>query len=225
MAKLHRPPSAPIRVLFIGNSFTHRNDMPGTLELLAAAASPSRVVHTERIIANGMALKFHLKIGEAQKQIDKSNWQFVVLQEQSTLPLKNRDRMHESITQFDALIREAGARTVLYVTWARRQEFERQAELTDAYMTIGKKLHCLIAPVGPAWQNALAVHPDLILHDKDNSHPNPTGSFLAACVFLATLLPEAKVIQLPPAALPKNLSLDKAESLLEIAIDTVKATA
>ena len=44
-----------------------------------------------------------------------------------------------------------------------------------------------LAPVGLAWHRALAERPDLILHDGDGRHANPSGSFLAACVLLCTL--------------------------------------
>jgi hypothetical protein len=186
-------PSAPTRILFIGNSFTNRNDLPGMLARLAAADKPPRVVQTDRVIANGMSLKAHWNNGAAREAICGSKWDYVILQEGSTSPLKNKQRMHESITLFDAVIREAGAKTVLYLTWARQPEWERQAELTEAYLNIGRQLDALIAPVGVAWQQALKAHPDLVLHDKDNSHPNLAGSYLAACVFFATLFRSSPV--------------------------------
>src|SRR5262249_46570037 len=43
------------------------------------------------------------------------------------------------------------------------------------------------APVGLAWQAALKARPDFALHVADKSHPNPAGSYLAACVFYATI--------------------------------------
>lgn len=42
-------------------------------------------------------------------------------------------------------------------------------------------------PVGLAWQDLLGNHPHMTLHDKDNSHPNIAGTYLAACVFFSTL--------------------------------------
>lgn len=47
------------RILFIGNSFTNRNDLPGMLARLAAAADPPHRVESDRVIANGRALKTH----------------------------------------------------------------------------------------------------------------------------------------------------------------------
>jgi hypothetical protein len=175
------------QILFIGNSFTNRNDLPGVLARLAAAAKPPIRLETDRVIANGMALKTHWERGPAREAIRSSKWDYVVLQEQSTLPLKNATRMHEYVRLFDQDIRAGGAETVLYMTWARRHQWERQAELAEAYTSIGESIGAIVVPVGQAWQRLMTERPDLILHDKDNSHPNFAGSYLAACVFFASL--------------------------------------
>ena len=177
----------PTRVLFIGNSFTNRNDLPGMLTALGAAAKPPRPIETARVIANGMSLKTHWDRGGAREEVRGGGWDYVVLQEQSTLPLKNRQRMHEYVRRFDGEITAAGAATVLYMTWARRNEFHRQGELSDAYASIGREIGALVAPVGAAWQRAIGEDPKLVLHDRDMSHPNPLGSYLAACVLYSTL--------------------------------------
>lgn len=175
------------RILFIGNSFTNRNDLPGVLALLASAAQPPVRIDTDRVIANGRALKTHWERGAAREAIRSSKWKYVVLQEQSTLPLKNPDRMHEYVRLFDQEIKASGAKTVLYMTWARRHEWERQAELSEAYTSIGASIGAIVVPVGLAWQRAMGERADLTLHDKDDSHPNVAGSYLAACVFFASL--------------------------------------
>ena len=181
------------RILFIGNSFTQRNDLPGMLAALAASAEPARRVETGRVIANGMALKTHWTRGEARALIRTKRWDFVVLQEQSTRPLKNPRLMHEYVRLFDGDVAAAGARTALYMTWARRESFDRQDELAEAYTSIGRELGALVVPVGTAWKLALADDPALVLHDRDGSHPAPAGSYLAACVFYAALFGESPV--------------------------------
>jgi len=117
----------------------------------------------------------------------------VVLQEQSTLPLKNRAKMHEYVTKFVETIREHGATPVLYMTWARQNVWDQQDELADAYTSIGRKLDAVVVPVGTAWLKAFEKSPGLVLHAKDGSHPNPAGTYLAACVFYATLFDASPV--------------------------------
>ena len=77
-----------------------------------------------------------------------------------------------------------------------------------------------------AWKKALAANPRLVLHQSDKSHPRPAGSYLAACVFYATLLDKSPVGL--PAELKKGtpvlvrLAPDKLLALQTIAWQTVQ---
>src|SRR5580704_13806446 len=144
---------AALNVLFIGNSFTARNDLPGLIARLAAA----RGHHLEHrlVSAGGASLRTHWNAGHALAAIRGGRHDAVVLQEQSTLPVKNPARMHENVRLFDEVIRGAGAKTVLYATWARRHAPESQRAITDAYHAIGEALGATVVPVGTAWQQFL----------------------------------------------------------------------
>jgi hypothetical protein len=184
MAK--RKSASSIRLLFIGNSFTQRNDLPGLLAEMAAERE-LRIEH-ELISVGGASLRSHWNAGNAAKKIAGGRYDYVVLQEQSTLPVKNAKRMAENVRLFDEAINQVGSQTVLYMTWARRHSPEAQKAITDAYMAIGRELGAIVVPVGLAWQQFIAKHDQPVLYDRDDSHPTPAGSYLAACVFLATLL-------------------------------------
>ncbi len=126
--------------------------------------------------------------GERLKKSQLAIYDFVVLQEQSTLPVKNAQRMAENVKLFDEAINEAGAKTVLYMTWARQFAPESQKAITHAYNTIGKELGAIVVPVGNTWQKFVTKHNEPSLYDRDQSHPSLAGSYFAACVFLAALL-------------------------------------
>jgi hypothetical protein len=176
----------PSNVLFVGNSFTARNDLPGLFAALAAAAG--RPFRHHLVYAGGASLRAHWNAGHAARLIEGGRFNTVVLQEQSTLPVKNAARMHENVRLFDGRIRAAGAATVLYMTWARRAEPASQAAITEAYTEIGQELGATVVPVGTAWARFLRAHDRPVLHDRDGSHPTPAGSYLAACVFFGALL-------------------------------------
>src|SRR6516162_4920261 len=182
---------ASLKVLFIGNSFTARNDLPDLIVRLAAARG--KTVEHRLISAGGASLRNHWNAGQALKAIQSGEYDHVVLQEQSTLPVKNAKRMHENVRLFDEATKAAGARTVLYMTWARQHEPESQQVITDAYTVIGRELGATVVPVGLAWQRFLGKHDRPVLHDKDQSHPTLAGSYLAAYVFLAVLFGESPV--------------------------------
>jgi hypothetical protein len=177
--------SQSIKLLFIGNSFTQRNNLPELIAEMAAARGVS--VQHELISVGGASLRTHWNGGHAAEAIEQGGFDYVVLQEQSTLPVKNAQRMAENVRLFDAAIKAAGAKTVLYMTWARQHTPEAQPVIANAYNTIGKELGAIVVPVGLAWQSFLAKHTEPVLHDRDQSHPTLAGSYLAACVFLTVL--------------------------------------
>jgi hypothetical protein len=218
MVATPRKTAGPIRALFIGNSFTARNNLPGLVSDLAAG----RGIELEpRLLSmGGASLRMHWNKGQAQKEIETRRYDWVVLQEQSTLPVKNAARMHESVRLFDGAIRSAGAKTALYLTWARLNAPQSQRAITDAYTSIGREIGATMVPVGVAWERVLAALDAPVLHDKDGSHPSPAGSYLAACVFLAALFDEAPV---GTGAAPEGLSATQVKLLQRAARDAVKS--
>lgn len=204
----------------MGNSFTARNNLPGLLTGLAGA----RGIELEHklIQAGGASLRQHLNAGKALDAIATGGFDVVVLQEQSTLPIKNPARFREGARDFDAAIKEAGARTALYLTWARRNAPETQQALTSAYAGSAVELGATLVPVGPVWERFLRTHDQPALHDKDNSHPALAGSYLAACVFLIALLEHDPVgIDVPV----KGLDADTAALLRRSAWDICESLA
>ena len=66
-------------MLFIGNSFTARNDLPGLIANLAAAKGKG--MQHRLVSAGGASLRTHWNAGEALKQIQDGRYDRVVLQE------------------------------------------------------------------------------------------------------------------------------------------------
>ncbi|WP_132156740.1 SGNH/GDSL hydrolase family protein [Kribbella antiqua] len=207
-----------MRILFVGNSFTARNNLPGLLTGLAGA----RGIDLEHrlIQAGGASLRQHLNAGKALEAIATGGFDVVVLQEQSTLPIKSPDRFRESARDFDAAIKAAGLRTALYMTWARRNAPETQQALTSAYAGSAAELGATLVPVGVIWERFIKQYDEPVLHDSDNSHPALAGSYLAACVFLMALLEQDPVgIDVPV----KGLDADTAALLRQAAWDLTAA--
>lgn len=227
-------PAEPLKVLFIGNSYTATNDLPAMIAGLVGAAG-GRKIDVERHLVGGCTLKKHVEDKMAIEKIRSAKWDVVVLQEHSLRPIIDRQSMHASARLLDAEIQQQGAKTVFYLTWARQHIPDMQEGLPPArsseyakamyqisgaaknkkfdgwcqqqraglvgglnggYIDIAEELGARVAPVGIAWKMALAADPDLILHSADKSHPNLTGTYLAACVFYATLL-DASPVGLP----------------------------
>ncbi len=206
-----------IQVLFIGNSFTYVHDLPKMLDELAKAGGQPKL-KLERETPGGYTLEKHWADGKALRKIQSRHWAYVVLQENSQYPLKNRESMFAFAKKFDSAIKTQGAKTLLYMTWSDLTKPEDQAGISKAYQDLAGELKAQLAPVGDAWQAAQADDKQLMLHDKDKHHPSATGTYLSACVFYATLFDKS------PEGLPgkiANLSAEQSRELQSLAWKTV----
>jgi len=104
--------------------------------------------------------------------------------------------MYPAVRSLVRQIQEGGATPILFMTWAHRDGWPEsgltgyeamQARITEGYLRIAQELGVSVAPVGHAWLIATKEHPDLELWQGDGSHPTDQGSYLAACVFYATI--------------------------------------
>ena len=115
----------------------------------------------------------------------------VVLQEQSTLPLKNPQRYHDNVRLFAPEIAERGARVVLYLTWSRRQRAAGAGVLTHA---VDDDRARASARWSSRWARrgtrCCGATRAIGLYADDGSHPTAVGSYLAACMFLVRLFGE-----------------------------------
>ncbi len=223
-----RRPTAPpaqekdtMNVLFIGNSYTYVNDLPGTLAKLAAAGPGKLRIQTDKQLEGGQSLMGHWNKGKAVEKIRKGGWDFVVLQDQSLTPAQRPHLTREYAPKFDAEIRKAGAKTMFYMTWARKKDPPMIDKLSRTYTEVARELGAGVAPVGLAWKAAIEKQPELNLYAADGSHPSPAGTYLAACVFYATLTGEDPT-KLPPDVV-KAVPAETARFLQQVARDTVAA--
>ncbi|MEP7206815.1 MAG: DUF4886 domain-containing protein [Casimicrobiaceae bacterium] len=208
---------AAVRILFVGNSFTAHHDLPALVTQLAASAPRARVVGTRMITAGGASLRRHWNAATVHAALRDAPWDNVVLQDQSTLPVKNAARYRDNVSAFVPLVRAHGATPVLYLTWARRDMPQAQAVLTETIVAVAREVGAGVAPVGVGWQAARDTCPDIELYVKDGSHPTPAGAYLAACVFLVTLFGIAPTAL--PAFPPRALDPLVARRLQAIAAD------
>ncbi len=190
------PAAQCTRVLFIGNSYTYVNDLPGTFARLAA--SGGHRVETGMIAPGGAFLADEVKNPDTATTIAGTTWTAVVLQEQSQLPASPSDAgatFLPAVLQLAAQAAAHGARPLLLETWAHRDGWPEmhqdyaamQAAIDQAYAGAAAQSGAAVVPVGEAWQRVLASDPSIALWQDDGSHPAPAGTYLAACVLYQTL--------------------------------------
>lgn len=213
---------APTDILFLGNSYTGVNDLPGMVASLAGAAGIA--VNVSANVPGGCTLGSpqggleHINNATSQALLAQPGWEFVVLQEQSVTPsvVYTKDQfMLPAAASLAQTARAASpdAEVVLYQTWGRAiggsycwsqwcspnfADFDAmQAALTAAYdeahALIAAQQPAHVAAVGEAWRQFFIENPTLELHAPDGSHANAHGTYLAACVMFTTLFGQSPV--------------------------------
>ena len=190
-------PPAPLssyRVLFVGNSYTRFHAMPLMVRAALRTLPEHPRVEVETLAHPGWTLERHLASGRPQRRIARGGLTHVVLQDHSLSALEAADAMRGAARALHDASRLAGARTVLYETWARRDGAgvyhregspqdpdEMTARIGEMYAAMGRELATPVAPAGRAFAIARAERPELVLHREDGSHPTELGSYLVAC--------------------------------------------
>lgn len=193
-------PRDTIDVLYVGNSYVYFNSLPGLVEGISRGLS-GPIVRGTAHTHGGATLRGHIDDGHLSGLFSRGpggrgDWDWIVLQEQSTLgtsydadagKLGGSEAFHAATRELVRMIRAENVQAALFMTWAKAA-FPAQSEtLSRAYRAIGTELGLPVANVGEAWAEVGRVRPSLNLHTSDGSHPTAAGSYLAACVIYATL--------------------------------------
>ncbi|MGZ6267716.1 MAG: SGNH/GDSL hydrolase family protein [Candidatus Limnocylindrales bacterium] len=207
--------AACVHILFLGNSYTYVNDLPGTFARLAN--SGGRAVEVATVANGGETLAQHSASSESMNRLASQGWSFVVLQEQSETPATpaGRGYMYPAARTLAGRIRASGGAPLFFMTWAHRDGLptsgmrgyeSMQLAIDDGYQGIARELGVAVAPVGYTWSVVRREHPEIGLWQDDGSHPSAAGTYLAACVFYAAIFRHS------PAGLSFEADLSDAEA-------------
>ena len=223
------------RVLWIGNSYTYVNDLPNLLRQLALSGGDSLIMDSNT--PGGYTFANHSSNALTLQKLALNTNDFVILQAQSQEPsfppTQVETQTFPYAQQLDSLIHVGSdcAKTVFYMTWGRKYgdaqncpnypplcSFEGMNDrLRWAYKQMADENEALMSPVGMAWKASWAADSTINLWSSDFSHPSLAGSYLAACVFYATILEKNPVGLSYTAGLPAV----QATFLQQIASNTV----
>ncbi|MEQ9200939.1 MAG: hypothetical protein RLO09_00030 [Cyclobacteriaceae bacterium] len=203
-------------VLFIGNSYTFYFDMPKIVEDLAASVG-DKLIQDENT-EGGYTFEDHLADDQSIGKIKEGGWDYVVLQEQSTRPVRDiaivEEQTFAKAAALDSIRQLANpvGDVMFYMTWGRKNSYEGLSftEMNDLlrerYRTMQANQNGLISPVGAVWRYLRDNSPTIELYDADESHPSEAGSYLSACTFYTS------IFQKDPTALSYDFNLSASDA-------------
>ena len=169
-------------LLFIGNSHSSANGLPGLVTTMIEAGLPGSPASAELAPGFGF-LSERLDDGVTQQSLESRAWTHVVLQAQkystSGLYFYPTDAAEEWIRR----VRARNAEPILFPEWPRKGNAEEGPRIHELHLSISAREPACVAPVGLAWEESIRTYPSLDLHAPDGNHSNINGAMLTAFVF------------------------------------------
>ena len=224
-------------VLWVGNSFFYyNNSMHGHVRELIHAADPKSHARSVSVTISGSGIDWHdmasylrpdgigrYSFAPGNKIVfNKPGRQFdtVIIMDCSQCPIhpQLKSVFREYVRKDNDIIRKAGARPVLFMSWAYKDKPEMTAQLAEEYTVAGNDIDALVIPAGLAFAKAVAKRPDLEFYQPDKRHPTLIGTYLAACTTFAAVYGKSPVGN----AYTAGIDPGTAQFLQSIALETVR---
>lgn len=201
------------KVFFIGNSFTfypnengYNASNPAVCDLTKKISNDlGLAVEVDFVVKGAHTLK---KFADANDEMGaivdeklkvNDDYDFVILQEQSTTPVDNYNAFNTGVT---GLVKKANetqkdCEVVLYATWGfpsgvvAGSKFSTVSAMEqlirEAYIKCADENDLRVNHVGEAFTYVYENHKDINLYWSDDKHQGYAGAYLSACVHVASL--------------------------------------
>ena len=183
------------RVLFIGNSLTYSNDLPGMYIALARLAGNDSVQAAVVAFPN-FGLEDHWAEGTARRSLSQNKWEYVVMQQGSSALASSQVNLRTWSEQFALAIRSAGAVPVMFMVWPTTSYPGDFPYVLQSYRNAAIAVGGIFAPAGDAW--TASGNPSAF-YSSDGLHPSIRGTYVAAVVLLE------RTLGIQPSQLPATI--------------------
>ncbi|MBT8403605.1 MAG: SGNH/GDSL hydrolase family protein [Gemmatimonadetes bacterium] len=193
-----------LTVMFVGNSLTYTNNLPGLVETVAEAAGYA--VETISIAGPNYGLGDHWVTG-TPRTIREQRPDVVVLQQGPSTLAESRAYLVEWTDSLARVAREVGADPALLMVWPPDDPDYSFGAVYASYLAAAEAVGGTFIPAGMAWVEVRKSDGTLALYGPDGFHPDLLGSVVAAMTIVETLF-EGSVRDLPPNMTPSRRNPD-----------------
>lgn len=227
--------TSPTQVLFIGNSYTHYNNMPELFQKIAESRGEN--VIAEMDARSGHSFQMHSRRPELFEHIKARKWDYVVMQGFSREFSFSKDYMDTaSVPYFEMILDSIYAnnpctKVLLYMTWGYRTGFAEREDIDSyekmrtavksGYQYIANRYKLAIVPVGDVYEKIRTTGDGSLFHclyQQDDQHPTITGSYAIANTFYSAIFRNT-----PLGGYHKGITKEDAEFIQRTSYDYVSA--
>lgn len=195
--------SDSLKILFIGNSYTHMNDMPGIFKKIAEKSGQDVIV--EKNTQSGASFQVHSGREDMYEAIRRRKWDYIVLQGYSRELAMPKEVIDTATIPYLTKITDSiyannpCTNVLLYMTWGYDNGFEELEHVNTfdkmadtickGYKYLGELFNVPVVPVGMVWKEVKKTS-KIDLYDEDRAHPSRNGSYLIASTFYGAIFNE-----------------------------------
>lgn len=222
-----------INVLFVGNSYTEVNNLPGMVQQIAASVGDQ--MRYQSNTPGGCTFNQHCT-NRSMELICGGGWDIVVLQEQSQYPSFPQSQVEAEVFPYAQRLVDSVYKhnpccePMFYMTWGRKNGDQRNAPyfpvlgtyegmdsmLCERYTYMSQQYDAALCPVGRVWRHLRTHHADIELYQSDESHPSQAGTYAAACAFYALFFHRDPRLIAYDASLPMATATAVREAVYEV---------
>ncbi len=178
-------PQRPPRVLFVGNSYLYTNDLPGTVQALAAARGVA--IETTMRAEPDYSLLDHLRSRRFAAALEEP-WDWVVLQQGPSALPESRRELIDAARLIAARFKDKPTRLALMSAWPAQRNVAMSPQAEASYRDAATAIDACVLPVAAAWRILRAHANAPSLYQRDRLHPTSIGTLLSAMTVMRGLL-------------------------------------
>lgn len=180
------PSDSTKSILFVGNSLTYYNDLPGLVARLGKDSGI--VIKTEMVAYPNYALEDHWNDGQIQTLIGTKKYDFVVVQQGPSSQAEGRELLLDYGARIKNLCIPHNTKLAFFMVWPAFANFQTFDGVIKNYTDAAVATNSLLCPVGTAWKEHFLGTGDYSYYGPDKFHPSQKGSENAALIIFKTLI-------------------------------------
>lgn len=196
-------PTEPLYLLFLGNSHTSVNNLPGMVKSLAESDGSGRKVQVQ------MRTSAFLEEFAAQKPVKdliaSRRWHGIILQGLKLSSSHKYQYDHTGAVEIGQLAKKHSDNPRFFAEWPRRG-WDEAGWIVGQYGPTAKQAGVPIAKISLLWPPVLKEFPTIALWQGDGNHASQTGTYLAACGIYFSLFGDKNMPTWQPTSIKEDLA-------------------
>lgn len=206
-------------ILWVGDDQLQTGPLDMQTLLLLELAGDSQSIRMQRAISPRFTLASELDQEELLQSVDLENQDLVIIQAFGVHRNFSDEDFARSARSWIKFFETQEKEVAVLYPWVSAVDSDIEIErLNRMIHLLGWQEDLIIIPVGPAWQAAKKIRPDLQLYASDGIHPSALGVYLSACVLYASFSAESPIDN----PVYTSIGFDHPDEIVKLDGDTIR---